>query len=57
MNMTIDGIPENPLVTFEKDLHNMFDHIWDCEINHPVFQDTVGDLMEAVLECARRRFR
>lgn len=57
MNMTIDGIPENQLVTFEKDLHNMFDHIWDCDINHPVFQDTVGDLMEAVLECARRRFR
>ena len=28
----------------------MFDHIWDCEIDHPVFQDTVGDLMKAVIQ-------
>jgi hypothetical protein len=35
---------------FEKALHNMFDCIWDCEIEHPIFQDTVGDLMRAVLE-------
>lgn len=35
---------------FEKQLHSMFDHIWDCEIDHPMFQDTVGELMEAVLQ-------
>ena len=28
----------------------MFDHIWDCEIDHPVYQDTVGELMEAVIQ-------
>ena len=36
---------------FEKQIHAMFDHIWDCEIEHPVFQDTVGDLMNAVIKC------
>lgn len=36
---------------FEKMIHNMFDHIWDCDINHPVFEDTVGDLMNAVIQC------
>lgn len=35
---------------FEKQIHAMFDHIWDCEIEHPVFQDTVGDLMKAVIQ-------
>ena len=35
---------------FEKSLHEMFDSIWDCDINHPIFQDTVGELMEAVLQ-------
>lgn len=34
----------------EKQLHDMFDHIWDCEIDHPVYQDTVGDLMSAVIQ-------
>ena len=38
------------MTEFEKGLHDMFDHIWDCEINHPVFQDTVGDLMLAVIQ-------
>lgn len=36
---------------FEKQIHSMFDHIWDCDIDHPVFEDTVGDLMEAVIQC------
>lgn len=36
--------------TFEELLHKMFDHIWNCEINHPFFQDTVGDLMKAVMQ-------
>lgn len=35
---------------FEKKLHDMFETIWDREIDHPIFQDTVGDLMEAVLQ-------
>ena len=38
---------------FEKQIHSMFDHIWDCNIDHPVFEDTVGDLMEAVIQCYR----
>ena len=37
-------------VEFEKSLHEMFDSIWDCDINHPIFQDTVGELMGAVLQ-------
>ena len=40
----------NDMSDFEKELHAMFDHIWDCEIDHPVFQDTVGELMEAVIQ-------
>lgn len=35
---------------FERAIHSMFDHIWHCEIEHPVFQDTVGELMTAVIE-------
>lgn len=35
---------------FANQIHAMFDHIWDCEIEHPVFQDTVGDLMQAVIQ-------
>ena len=37
-------------MTFEKMIYGMFDSIWDCEIDHPVFQDTVGELMEAVIQ-------
>ena len=36
---------------FEKQIHAMFDHIWDCDINHPIFEDTVGELMNAVIQC------
>ena len=39
---------------FEASLHKMFDHIWDCEIDHSIFQDTVGDLMAAVIQLYRR---
>jgi hypothetical protein len=45
--------PAQPMQTdkdFEKQIHAMFDHIWDCEIEHPIFQDTVGDLMKAVIQ-------
>lgn len=37
-------------MTFEEKIYGMFDSIWDCEIDHPVFQDTVGELMEAVIQ-------
>ena len=37
-------------MTFEEKIHGMFDSIWDCEIDHPVFQDTVGELMGAVIQ-------
>ena len=36
---------------FEKQIHAMFDHVWDCDINHPIFEDTVGELMDAVIQC------
>ena len=42
--------PERKKYDFEKQIHAMFDHIWDTEIEHPVFQDTVGDLMQAVIQ-------
>ena len=35
---------------FERLLHDMFDDMWDDEIEHPRYQDTVGDLMAAVLK-------
>ena len=41
---------------FEKMLHEMFDHIWDCEIDHPIFQDTVGDLMKAVIAAQQLQY-
>ncbi len=43
-------IQEQQAENFEKGIHNMFDHIWECEIEHPVFTDTVGDLMRAVIQ-------
>ena len=44
------GQPERKNTKFEESIHSMFDHIWDCEIDHPAFQDTVGDLMTAVIQ-------
>ena len=35
---------------FEKMLRGMFSSIWDCEINHPLWQDTVGEIMTAVIQ-------
>ena len=35
---------------FKNGLLNMFSSIWDSEIDHPVFQDTVGDLMSGVIQ-------
>lgn len=39
---------------FKSLLLGMFDSIWDVEIEHPVFQDTVGELMEGVLQAYRQ---
>ena len=39
---------------FKSLLLGMFDSIWDVEIDHPVFQDTVGELMEDVLQAYRQ---
>ena len=39
---------------FKSLLLGMFDSIWDVEIDHPVFQDTVGELMEGVLQAYRQ---
>lgn len=36
---------------FEQNIHSMFEHIWECEIDHPCFQDTIGELMTAVIQC------
>ena len=46
--------PERKTEDFEKGLHDMFDHIWNCEIEHPMFEDTVGELMQAVIQLYRR---
>lgn len=35
---------------FIKGLDDMFDSIYDCEIDHPYFQETVGELMCEVVE-------
>ena len=34
---------------FEEKIRGMFDSIWDCEIDHPMYQDTVGELMGEVI--------
>lgn len=57
MSIEIHDVKELPSVQpekndddFEEKIHGMFDHIWDCEIEHPIFQDTVGELMDAVIK-------
>ena len=35
---------------FKNELLSMFSSIWDVEIDHPIFQDTVGELMKGVLQ-------
>lgn len=39
---------------FKNGLLKMFSSIWDCEVDHPVFQDTVGELMSAVMQLYAR---
>jgi hypothetical protein len=53
INVMRDLPPAQPMQTdkdFEKQIHAMFDHILDCKIEHPIFQDTVGELMKAVIQ-------
>ena len=38
------------MTEFEQMLRAMFSSIWDCEIDHPIFCDTVGELMGAVIK-------
>ena len=35
---------------FEHDLRKMFSSVWDCEIDNIFWDDTVGDLMDAVIQ-------
>ena len=39
---------------FDRNLLEMFSSIWESEIDHPVFQDTVGELMAAVSQLYRQ---
>ena len=39
---------------FQKNLFEMFSSIWDCGIDHSVFQDTVGELMNAVIQLYKK---
>lgn len=39
---------------FKEKILGMFSSIWDCEIDHPVFQDKVGELMDAVVALYRK---
>jgi len=46
----IRPVPTSRHNEFVKRLDGMFDTIYDCEIDHPVFQDTVGEIIDAVIE-------
>ena len=35
--------------TFDERIYKTFEPIWNYEINHPEFQETVGELMEEVI--------
>lgn len=39
---------------FKNGLLEMFSSIWDCEIDHPAFQDTVGEMMSDVMQLYAR---
>ena len=38
------------MTEFEQMLRAKFSSIWDCDINHPMFCDTVGELMDTVIQ-------
>ena len=35
---------------FAEAVRAMFANIWDCKIDHPQYQDTVGEILEKVIE-------
>ena len=39
---------------FKDGLLKMFSSIWECEIDHPVFQDTIGELMNGVMQLYKK---
>lgn len=39
---------------FKNGLLKMFSSIWECEIDHPMFQDTVGELMDGVMQLYKK---
>jgi len=39
---------------FKDGLLKMFSSIWECEIDHPMFQDTVGELMNGVMQLYKK---
>ena len=50
---TLDLLKEQEAMSpdeFKNELLKMFSSIWDCEIDHSIFQDTVGELMSAVMQ-------
>lgn len=53
----IDMLKEQEIMSpyeFKEKILCMFSSIWDCEIDHPVFQDKVGELMDAVVALYRK---
>ena len=39
---------------FKDGLLKMFSSIWECEIDHPMFQDTIGELMDDVMQLYKK---
>ena len=39
---------------FKDGLLKMFSSIWECEIDHPMFQDTVDELMNGVMQLYKK---
>ena len=35
---------------FVEGLDSMFSSVWDCKIDHPLWEDTIGDFMRAVIQ-------
>ena len=47
-------IMPNTLDLFTCDIHNMFNHICDAGIDHPISHDTVSELMSFVIQTAHK---
>ena len=54
---TEDDMKLQRIQAFEKGLRDMFSTMWDCKIEQEVFEDTVGDLMKAVVLLAENIFK